>query len=400
MAFIAEKLAKTKPSATIAVAEKSRELKAKGIDVIGLGTGEPDFDTPENIKEAAIKAIKDGKTKYTPIAGLLELREAISNKFKRENNLTYSPEQIIVGTGGKQVLFNAFMATLNIDDEVIIPTPYWVSYPEMVALNGGKVVFVEAEQKNEYKLQPEDLEKAITPKTKWFIFNSPSNPSGVAYNHNELKAFTEILKKYPHVHILCDDIYEHLVYDNFEFYSLAQIEPELYNRILTMNGVSKAYAMTGWRIGYAGGSKELIKSMTTIQGQQTSGTCSIAQYAAIEALNGDQSFIATFQEIFEKRRNLVVSKLQQAKGLICPVPNGAFYVFPDCHALIGKKAPNGNVISDDKSFIQELLLEEAVAAVPGSAFGFSPAFRISYATSEESLINACSRIQNFCDKLY
>lgn len=400
MAFIAEKLSNTKPSATIAMAEKARELKAKGIDVIGLGTGEPDFDTPDNIKEAAIKAIKDGKTKYTPIAGLAELREAVKNKFKRENNLEYNTDQIIVSTGGKQVLFNAFMATLNKGDEVIIPAPYWVSYPEMVTLNDGIPIFIETKQANKYKLQAQNLEQAINEKTKWVILNSPSNPSGVAYSYNELKAFAEILKKYPHVYILCDDIYEHLIYDNFKFCTLAQVEPELYNRILTMNGVSKAYAMTGWRIGYAGGPKELITAMTTIQGQQTSGTCSIAQYAAIEALNGDQSFIPTFQKIFESRRDLVVSMLQEAKGLICDKPNGAFYVFPNCQQIIGKKAPNGNIITDDKTFVHELLIEEAVAAVPGSSFGCSPAFRISYATSEQNLTEACKRIQNFCNKLH
>lgn len=399
MAFIAEKLSHIKPSATIAVAEKARELKASGIDVIGLGTGEPDFDTPDNIKNAAIKAIEVGKTKYTPIAGVAELRAAICHKFKIENDLEYTPEQIIVSTGGKQVLFNAFMATLNLGDEVIIPTPYWVSYPEMVALNGGVSIFVEAKQEHAYKLQPSDLEKAITPRTKWFIFNSPSNPSGVAYNYDEIKAFTEVLKRYPHVHILCDDIYEHLVYGDFKFYSLAQVEPELYNRVLTMNGVSKAYAMTGWRIGYAGGSKDLIKAMTTIQGQQTSGACSIAQYAAIEALSGDQSFINYAQKLFEQRRDLVISMLQKAKGLSCPIPNGAFYVFPDCSELIGKKAPNGTIITDDKIFVKELLVEEGVATVPGSAFGFSPAFRITYATSPEILTQACTRIQNFCDKL-
>ncbi len=399
MAFIADKLSHTKPSATIAVAEKARELKANGIDVIGLGTGEPDFDTPDNIKKAAIKAIESGKTKYTPISGIAELRAAICHKFKTENDLEYTPEQVIVSTGGKQVLFNAFMATLNSGDEVIIPTPYWVSYPEMVSLNGGISIFVEAKQEHAYKLQPSDLEKAITPRTKWFIFNSPSNPSGVAYSYEEIKAFTEILKRYPHVHILCDDIYEHLVYDDFKFYSLAQVEPELYNRVLTMNGVSKSYAMTGWRIGYAGGSKDLIKAMTTIQGQQTSGTCSIAQYAAVEALSGDQSFINYSQKLFEQRRNLVVSMLQKAKGLNCPTPNGAFYVFPDCKQLMGKKTPRGALITDDKIFVKELLVEENVAAVPGSAFGFSPAFRISYATSPEILTEACTRIQNFCNKL-
>lgn len=399
MVFIADRLSKTQPSATIAISEKARELKNAGIDVIGLSTGEPDFDTPENIKQAAINAINAGKTKYTPIAGIAELREAICEKFQRENELKYTPDQIIVSTGGKQVLFNAFMATLNPGDEVIIPAPYWVSYPEMVKLNDGTPVFVNAKKENNYRLTPEDIEKAITSKTKWLIFNSPSNPSGIAYTYEELQSFAEVLLRHPHVHILSDDIYEHLTYGGFKFYTLAQVEPQLYYRTLTMNGVSKAYSMTGWRIGYAGGSKELIKAISTIQSQQTSGTCSIAQYAAVEALTGDQSSIDKFRKVFEERRDLVVSMLNTIDGLICPKPEGAFYVFPDCSNFIGKKAPSGNIITDDISFVKELLSDAAVAAVPGTAFGFSPAFRISYAASTETIKEACQRIINFCEKI-
>ncbi|WJW79734.1 pyridoxal phosphate-dependent aminotransferase [Bartonella sp. TP] len=399
MAFIAEKLASIKPSATIAVAQKARELQQAGVDVIGLGTGEPDFDTPDNIKLAAIKAIQAGKTKYTPIAGVLELRQAIAKKFERENSLNYTPEQIIVGTGGKQILFNALMATLNDGDEVIIPTPYWVSYPEMVGLNGGVSVFLHTKAENNYKIDLNALESLINNKTKWFIFNTPSNPTGVAYSYNELKNLTNLLLKYPHLHILCDDMYEHLIYDNFEFFTLAQVEPKLYDRILTMNGVSKAYSMTGWRIGYAGGPQELIKAMNIIQGQQTSGTCSISQYAAIEALNGDQSFIEKSRGIFKKRRDLVVSMLTQIKGLNCPTPQGAFYVYPHCKGLIGKKTPSGAVINNDQDFAEQLLNDQAVAVVPGTAFGLGPAFRVSYAASTETLEKACARIQTFCASL-
>lgn len=399
MAFIAEKLASIKPSATIAVAQKARELQQAGVDVIGLGTGEPDFDTPDNIKLAAIKAIQAGKTKYTPIAGVLELRQAVANKFKRENSLDYTPEQIIVGTGGKQILFNALMATLNDGDEVIIPTPYWVSYPEMVGLNGGISVFLHTKAENNYKIDLNALENLINSKTKWFIFNTPSNPTGVAYSYNELKDLTNLLLKYPNLHILCDDMYEHLIYDNFEFFTLAQVEPKLYDRILTMNGVSKAYAMTGWRIGYAGGPLELIKAMNVIQGQQTSGTCSISQYAAIEALNGDQSFIEKSRSIFKERRDLVVSMLTEIKGLNCPTPQGAFYVYPHCKDLMGKKAPSGVIINNDQDFAEQLLNDQAVAVVPGTAFGLGPAFRVSYAASTETLEKACARIQTFCARL-
>lgn len=399
MAFIAETLSRIKPSATIAVAQKARDLKAAGRDVISLGAGEPDFDTPENIKNAAIEAMRRGETKYTPVAGIPELRKAIVAKFKRENNLDYTTDQIIVGTGGKQILFNAFMASLDKGDEVIIPAPFWVSYPEMVAVNNGTPVFVDAKAEFDYKLQPEDLEAAITPKTKWFVFNSPSNPSGAAYSHDELKKLTDVLVKYPHVHILTDDMYEHLTYGDFKFATPAGVEPKLYDRTLTVNGVSKAYAMTGWRIGYAGGPRELIKAMETIQSQQTSGACSIAQWAAVEALNGPQEFIAKNKAIFQARRDLVVSMLNQATGIDCPTPEGAFYVYPSCAKLIGKKTPEGKVINSDEDFVSELLQAEAVAVVHGSAFGLGPAFRISYATSEKLLEEACLRIQRFCASL-
>jgi aspartate aminotransferase len=396
MAFLADALSRVKPSATIAVSQKARELKAKGRDIISLGAGEPDFDTPDNIKDAAIAAIKRGETKYTAVAGIIELREAIAKKFKRENNLDYTANQVIVGTGGKQILFNALMATLNPGDEVVIPAPYWVSYPEMVAICGGTPVFVSTTIENKFKLQASDLEKAITPKTKWLIFNSPSNPSGAAYTREELRAITDVLVKHPHVWVLTDDMYEHLTFDDFKFTTPAEVEPSLYNRTLTMNGVSKAYAMTGWRIGYAAGPIELIKAMDMIQGQQTSGTNSIAQWAAVEALNGPQDFIAKNKKIFQGRRDLVVSMLNQAKGINCPVPEGAFYVYPSCAGLIGKTAPSGKVIETDEDFVSELLESEGVAVVHGSAFGLGPNFRISYATSEKLLEDACSRIQRFC----
>lgn len=399
MAFLANALSRVKPSATIAVAQKARELKAQGRDVIGLGAGEPDFDTPDNIKAAAIDAINRGETKYTPVSGIPELRKAIAAKFKRENNLDYDWQQTIVGTGGKQILFNAFMATLNPGDEVVIPAPYWVSYPEMVAICGGTPIFVPTTIENGFKLAAADLEAAITPKTKWLMFNSPSNPSGAAYTEAELKALTEVLMRHPHVWILSDDMYEHLTYGAFVFTTPAQIEPALKDRTLTMNGVSKAYAMTGWRIGYAAGPVELIKAMDMIQGQQTSGACSIAQWAAVEALNGTQEFIPKNQEIFRGRRDLVVSMLNQAKGIQCPTPEGAFYVYPSCAELIGKTAPSGNVIKNDEDFVTELLEAEGVAVVHGSAFGQGPNFRISYATSEALLEEACNRIQRFCAAL-
>ena len=396
MALLADALSRAKPSATIAVAQKARDLKAKGRDVISLGAGEPDFDTPDNIKAAAIEAINRGETKYTPVPGIQPLREAIAAKFKRENNIDYKPSQTIVGTGGKQILFNAFMATLNPGDEVIIPAPYWVSYPEMVLLCGGTPVFVEAKQEHNFKLQPEDLEKVITPRTKWFVFNSPSNPSGAAYSHDELKALTDVLIKHENVWVLTDDMYEHLTYGDFKFATPVEVEPGLYDRTLTMNGVSKAYAMTGWRIGYAAGPEVLIKAMTTIQSQQTSGACSIAQWASVEALNGTQEFIPERKAAFEKRRDLVVSMLNQATGIECPLPEGAFYVYPSCAGLMGKTAPTGKVMETDEDFVTELLEAEGVAVVHGSAFGLGPNFRISYATSEEALTDACERIQRFC----
>jgi aspartate aminotransferase len=399
MAFLADALSRIKPSATIAVTQMARELKAQGKDVISLSVGEPDFDTPQNIKDAAVAAIARGETKYTPVAGIPELRKAIADKFKRENGLDYKPEQVIVGTGGKQILFNAFMATINPGDEVVIPAPFWVSYPEMIALCGGTPVFVETTIENNFKLTAEQLDKAITPKTKWFMFNSPSNPSGAAYSKEELKALTDVLLKHPHVWVLTDDMYEHLVFGDFVYYTPAQVEPKLYERTLTMNGVSKAYAMTGWRIGYAAGPLPLIKAMDMIQGQQTSGACSVAQWAAVEALNGPQDFITESKKAFEERRDLVVSMLNQASGIVCPKPEGAFYVYPSCAALIGKTAPSGKVIANDEDFVMELLATEGVATVHGSSFGLGPNFRVSYATSNAKLEEACSRIQRFCASL-
>ena len=399
MAFLADALSRVKPSATIAVSQKARELKAKGKDVISLGAGEPDFDTPDNIKQAAIDAITRGETKYTPVSGIPELRKAIAAKFKRENGLDYTWEQTIVGTGGKQILFNALMATLNPGDEVIIPAPYWVSYPEIVALCGATPVTVETTMDNQFKLQAADLEAAITPKTKWLILNMPSNPTGAAYTESEIKALTDVLLRHPQVWILTDDMYEHLVYGDFKFMTPAQVEPKLYDRTLTMNGVSKAYAMTGWRIGYAAGPLQLIKAMDMVQGQQTSGASSIAQWAAVEALNGPQDFIEKNKAIFQGRRDLVVSMLNQASGITCPTPEGAFYVYPSCAGLIGKTAPSGKVIETDEDFVSELLEAEGVAVVHGSAFGLGPNFRISYATSEELLEEACIRIQRFCASL-
>jgi aspartate aminotransferase len=400
MAFIADQIMRIKPSATIAVTDKARALKAAGRDVIGLGAGEPDFDTPENIKEAAIKAIRDGKAaKYTAVDGIAELKVAVSKKFKRENALDYKPSEIIIGTGGKQVLYNALIATLNPGDEVIIPAPYWVSYPDMVLLAGGTPVEVVTTMKSGYKMQPEDLERAITPKTKWIIFNSPSNPTGAAYTKDELKAVTDVLVRHPHVHIMSDDMYEHLVYDNFKFYSPAQLEPRLYERTLTVNGVSKAYCMTGWRIGYAGGPEQLIKTMAMIQSQSTSNPTAVAQWAAVEALNGPQDFIPKHNKIFKERRDLCVSMLNQANGLQCPKPEGAFYVYPSCAGTMGKTAPNGKKLETDEDFVTELLEAEGVAVVQGTPFGVGPAFRISYATATTALEEACTRIQRFCGNL-
>ncbi len=400
MAFIADQIMRIKPSATIAVTDKARALKAAGRDVIGLGAGEPDFDTPENIKEAAIRAIREGKAaKYTAVDGIAELKAAVSKKFKRENELDYKPSEIIVGTGGKQVLYNALIATLNPGDEVIIPAPYWVSYPDMVLLAGGTPVEVVTTMKSGYKMQPEDLERVITPKTKWIIFNSPSNPTGAAYTKDELKAVTDVLVRHPHVHVMSDDMYEHLVYDNFKFYSPAQLEPRLYPRTLTVNGVSKAYCMTGWRIGYAGGPQLLIKTMAMIQSQSTSNPTAVAQWAAVEALNGPQDFIPKHNKIFKERRDLCVSMLNQANGLQCPKPEGAFYVYPSCAGTMGKTAPSGKKLETDEDFVTELLETEGVAVVQGTPFGVGPAFRISYATATTALEEACTRIQRFCGNL-
>ncbi|MCX5517089.1 pyridoxal phosphate-dependent aminotransferase [Kaistia defluvii] len=399
MAFLADSLARIKPSATIAVTNKARELKAAGRDVIGLGAGEPDFDTPENVKEAAIQAIREGKTKYTAVDGIPELKAAIAAKFKRENNLTYAPNQITVGTGGKQVLYNALMATLNPGDEVIIPAPYWVSYPEIVALGGGTPVEIVGPQSQGFKIGPDALEAAITPKTKWLILNSPSNPTGAGYTRAELKALADVLLRHPQVWIMTDDMYEHLVFDGFEFATIAEVEPRLYDRTLTVNGVSKAYAMTGWRIGYAGGPVELIKAIGTIQSQSTSNPSSISQWAAVEALNGPQDYIPKNAEIFKKRRDLVVSMLNQAAGIVCPNPEGAFYVFPSCAGTLGKTTAGGKLLKTDEDFVTALLEEEGVAVVQGSAFGLAPYFRISYATSTEALEEACTRIQRFCGNL-
>ncbi len=400
MAFLADRIARIKPSATIAVSDKARALKAAGRNVIGLGAGEPDFDTPENIKEAAIKAIRDGKaSKYTAVDGIPELKAAIARKFKRENELAYKPSQIIVGTGGKQVLYNALVATINAGDEVIIPAPYWVSYPDMVLLAGGEPVAVATTMESGFKLKPEALERAITPKTKWIIFNSPSNPTGAAYTRAELKAVTDVLLRHPHVHVMADDMYEHLVYDDFQFFSPAQLEPRLYERTLTVNGVSKAYCMTGWRIGYAGGPEPLIKAMAMIQSQSTSNPTAVAQWAAVEALDGPQDFIPKHNKIFKERRDLCVSMLNQASGIHCPKPEGAFYVYPSCAGTMGKTAPTGKTLATDEDFVTELLEAEGVAVVQGAPFGWSPAFRISYATATSALEEACTRIQRFCGNL-
>lgn len=399
MGFISDTLSRVKPSATIAVTSKARELKAAGVDVIGLGAGEPDFDTPDNIKAAAIEAINRGETKYTAVEGIPELKQAIVDKFKRENGLDYDLSQVFAAPGGKPILYNAMMATINPGDEVIIPTPYWVSYPDIVLLAGGTPVFAEATLETDFKLSPEVLEAAITPKTKWIIFNSPSNPSGAAYSRDELKALTDVLVRHPHVWILSDDMYEHLVYDDFEFVTPVQVEPKLYDRTLTMNGVSKAYAMTGWRIGYCAGPVELINAMRKIQSQSTSNACSISQWAAVEALNGTQDFIPKNAEIFQGRRDLVVAKLNAIDGIVCPKPEGAFYVYPSIKGLIGKKTTKGVEITTDAVFAAELLVDMGVAVVHGEAFGLSPNFRVSYATSEEALEEACKRIAEFCDSL-
>jgi aspartate aminotransferase len=396
---VSSALQRVKPSATMAMSAKARALKAAGRDCIALSQGEPDFDTPQNIKDAAVRAIAEGKTKYTDVDGIPELKDAICAKFKRENGLEYKRSQINVSPGGKPVIFNAWMATLNPGDEVIIPAPYWVSYPDMALMCGGTAVVIETRIEDGFKVKADALAKAITPKTKWLLLNSPSNPSGAAYTRAELKALADVLMKHPQVLILTDDMYEHLTYGDFEFTTIAQVEPALYDRTLTMNGVSKAYSMTGWRIGYAGGPEWLIKAMSNVMGQTTSNPCSISQWAAVEALNGTQDFIPKNKKLFQERRDLVVSMLNQAQGIKCPTPEGAFYVYPSIAALIGKKAPSGKVIENDETFAIELLESECVALVHGGAFGLSPNFRISYATSNQCLEEACQRIQRFCASL-
>jgi aspartate aminotransferase len=399
MGFLADSLSRIKPSATIAVTNKARELKAAGRDVIGLGAGEPDFDTPENIKEAGIRAIREGKTKYTAVDGIPELKAAIVAKFKRENHIDYTPAEVTVSAGGKQVLYNALMATLNVGDEVIIPAPYWVSYPEMVALGGGTPVIVQTTMESGFRLTPEALEAAITPRTKWIILCSPSNPTGAVYSAAQLKALTDVLLRHPHVWVMTDDMYEHLIYDGFRFATIVEVEPRLKDRTLTVNGVSKAYAMTGWRIGYGAGPSMLIKAMGTIQSQSTSNPASISQYAAVEALTGPQDFIPKNAALFQQRRDLVVGMLNQAKGIHCPKPEGAFYVYPSCAAAMGRTTKGGRKLATDEDFVTALLEEEGVAVVQGSAFGQGPAFRISYATATELLEDACMRIQRFCGNL-
>jgi aspartate aminotransferase len=397
--FLSGALGRIQPSPTLAVTQKARELKAAGRDVIGLGAGEPDFDTPDNIKEAAIAAIRHGETKYTAVEGIPELRKAIAGKFKRENGLDYTPAQTFVSAGGKSIIYNAMMATLNPGDEVICIAPYWVSYPDIVLLGGGVPVIVEAKIEDGFRLTPEALARAITPKTKWLIFNQPSNPTGACYTREQLKALTDVLLAHPHVWVLTDDMYEHLIYGGFKFWTVAQVEPRLMERTLTMNGVSKAYAMTGWRIGYCAGPEPLIKAMAKLQSQSVTNATSISQWASVEALNGTQDFIPKFQKLFEERRDLVVSMLGQAHGLECPKPEGAFYVYPSIRKLIGKTAPSGRTIATDGDFAGELLEAEGVAVVHGAAFGLSPFFRISYATSNKLLEEACTRIQRFCAAL-
>jgi aspartate aminotransferase len=399
MSFIASRIGRIKPSPTVAAGQKARELRAAGRDIISLDAGEPDFDTPDSIKEAAIAAIRAGQTKYTAVDGTPALKEAISAKFKRENGLDYAPSQITVGAGGKHVLFNALMATLDAGDEVIVPAPYWVSYPDMAILADGTPVFVECPEESGFKLQPEDLERAITPRTKWLVLNSPSNPTGAAYTRAELKAIGQVLLRHPRVHILNDDMYEHLVYDGFEFSTIAEVEPGLYDRTLTVNGVSKAYAMTGWRIGYAGGPADLIRAIAKIQSQSTTNPSSISQAAAVAALNGPQDFIAERAAVFQERRDLVVAMLNQASGITCHRPEGAFYVFPSCAGTIGRKTPDGKLIETDEDFAGYLLQDAGVSVVFGAAFGLSPYFRISYATSTALLEEACRRIQRACGNL-
>jgi aspartate aminotransferase len=400
MPFLADRLSRIKPSATLAMTKLAMELKAAGRDIISLSAGEPDFDTPKNIQEAAIAAMRRGETRYTPVDGTFALKQAIAGKFKRENGLDYAQNQIMVSTGGKQVLFNAFLATLNPGDEVLVPAPYWVSYPEMVLIAEGKPVAIPCPQNNHFKLRPEDLEQAITPKTKWLLLNSPSNPTGAAYSAAELRQIADVLLRHPDVWVLTDDMYEHLVFDDFKFTTIAQIEPKLYPRTLTLNGVSKAYCMTGWRIGFCGGPPELIKAMTTVQSQSTSNASSISQAASVEALNGPKDFIPLHNRSFAERRDLVVEMLNRAPGLHCPKPEGAFYVYPSCAGTLGKRTPKGKAIESDTDFVQYLLEAEGVAVVQGVAFGLSPHFRISYATSTEALREACTRIQRACAALW
>ena len=398
MSIISDSLKRIKPSPTIAVSQKAKELKAAGKDVIGLGAGEPDFDTPENIKNAAIKAIKGGDTKYTTVDGTNALKEAIVKKFKRENNINYTVDQITVGAGGKHVIYNLMMATLNKGDEVIIPAPYWVSYPDIVLLAGANPVVIECSEEQGFKLSAKDLESKINNNTKWLILNSPSNPTGACYSEQEIKNLSQVLKRNPHVNILSDDIYEHITYDGFKFFTIAQI-PEIKNKVVTMNGVSKSYAMTGWRIGYAAGDKEIIKAIAKIQSQSTTNPSSISQAAAVEALNGKQDFISVRAKAFQERRDFVVNSLNAIEGINCIKPNGAFYVFPSCKGLIGKRDKNGKKISSDTDFVESLLENNEVAVVQGSAFGLEGFFRISYATSMDKLQEAMKRIKLFCESL-
>ena len=399
MVELSHSIKRIKPSATMAVTQKARELKAAGKDIIGLGAGEPDFDTPENIKKAAIQAINDGDTKYTPVDGTPELKKAIKAKFKRENNLDYELDEISVGTGGKQIIFNAFAVSLNDSDEVIIPAPYWVTYPDVVNYFNGKPIFVQCGEESGFKITPQQLENTINQSTKWFILNSPSNPTGSCYTKNELLELANVLKKYPHVNVMTDDLYEHLIYDDNEFHTFASIAPELKERILTLNGVSKAYAMTGWRIGYAGGNASLIKAMGKLQSQSTSNPTSISQAAAVEALNGDNSFIAERAKVFKGRRDFLINEFTSMNGITCRVPEGAFYVFPSCKGVIGKVDESNNKITNDEEFTTSLLEHAGVAVVQGSAFGLEGYFRISYATSDENLKNACVRMRDFLNKL-
>jgi len=399
MVKLSKSINRIKPSATMAVTQQARELKSQGKDIIGLGAGEPDFDTPENIKEAAIAAIKSGDTKYTAVDGTPELKSAIKDKFKRDNNLDYNLDEISVGTGGKQIIFNAFAVTLDQGDEVIIPAPYWVTYPDVVNYFNAKPIFIKGSELNNFKITAEELEKAINPSTKWFILNSPSNPTGACYSKKELEDIAAVLERYPQINVLTDDLYEHLIYEDTKFYTIAEVAPNLKDRVLTLNGVSKAYAMTGWRIGYAGGNKDLIKAMSKLQSQSTSNPTSISQAAAVEALNGNNNFIAERNLIFKNRRDNLLISLNNMEGINCNTPDGAFYVFPSCKGVIGKRAKDNKIINDDEDFTSALLNHAGVAVVQGSAFGLEGYFRISYATSDENLHNACDRLSKFCSEL-